>query len=120
MGALNDLAFLLIIYFLVIAGFNTNKGFLLNLPVKDKPRVVQQEDLLKFRLGETGELWFNEKTLSKGELQELLKESLTLHPNVTVLLRIAPETPYQSFVDMVQVIRSYKVENFSFSMESSG
>ena len=31
-GPLNDLSFLLIIFFIVIAGFNVNKGFLLNLP----------------------------------------------------------------------------------------
>ena len=36
-GALNDLSFLLIIFFIVIAGFNVNKGFLLNLPSKEKP-----------------------------------------------------------------------------------
>ena len=35
-GSLNDLSFLLIIFFIVIAGFNVNKGFLLNLPSKEK------------------------------------------------------------------------------------
>ena len=49
-GALNDLSFLLIIFFIVIAGFNVNKGFLLNLPSKEKPLIVNNEDIIKCSL----------------------------------------------------------------------
>jgi biopolymer transport protein ExbD len=39
-GASSDIAFLLIIYFIVIAGFNINNGFLMNLPEKNSTRFI--------------------------------------------------------------------------------
>jgi biopolymer transport protein ExbD len=116
MGALNDLSFLLIIYFLVIAGFNTNKGFLVNLPSKEKPRIVQKEDLLKLNLTASGDLVFQEKSLNGEDLDELLEVNLRVHPNLTVALLIDPDVPYQRFVDTLYTIRIRKIENFSFIM----
>ena len=119
MGALNDLSFLLIIYFLVIAGFNTNMGFLINLPSKEKPRIVQKEDLLKLNLTASGDLFFLDEPLNEDALDELLKENLKVHPNLTVALSIHPDVPYQRFVDTLHIIRVQKVENFSFIMQES-
>jgi len=117
MGALNDLSFLLIIYFLVIAGFNTNFGFLLNLPSMDKPVIVQKDDLIKLFLKSDGSIEYSEKLISQEEVEHLIVENIKVHPNLTVLLTIDPETKYQSFVDAMEVIRKLKVENFSFSMK---
>jgi len=115
MGALNDLSFLLIIYFLVIAGFNTNRGFLLNLPSREKPRIVQKDDLLRLSLSREGELLFEGEGLSEEALDTLLAQNLAAHPNMTVFLSLDPDVPYQRFVDTVHVIRERRVENFSFS-----
>jgi biopolymer transport protein ExbD len=116
MGALNDLSFLLIIYFLVIAGFNTNRGFLLNLPSRDKPRIVQKEDLLKLALSREGEISLNGEPVTGEELDALLTQNLKAHPNMTVFLSLDPEVPYQKFVDAIGTIREKRVENFSFAM----
>ncbi len=120
MGALNDLSFLLIIYFLVIAGFNTNMGFLVNLPSREKPRVVQKEDLLKLTLTASGDLIMGEEILDAGTLDEVIRENLKVHPNLTVALVIDPDVPYQRFVDTLHIIRIRKVENFSFVMAEPG
>lgn len=120
MGALNDLSFLLIIYFLVIAGFNTNMGFLLNLPSREKPRIVQKEDLLKLTLNRRGDLLFREESIRGEELDKLIRENLKVHPNLTVALSIDPDVPYQRFVDILHIIRMDKVENFSFVMAGTG
>ena len=117
MGALNDLSFLLIIYFLVIAGFNTNFGFLLNLPSHDKPLIVQKEDLIRLNLISSGDLYYKEEILLMSDLELLLSENIKVHPNLTVALSIDPETAYQSFVETIEVIRKEDVENFSFVMK---
>ena len=46
-GALSDLAFLLIIFFIVIAVFNINSGFLLGLPQRNSVTTVQSDDLMR-------------------------------------------------------------------------
>nr|WP_230391439.1 MULTISPECIES: biopolymer transporter ExbD [unclassified Oceanispirochaeta] len=120
MAALNDLSFLLIIYFLVIAGFNTNFGFLLNLPSTDKPLIIQREDLLKVSLDASGALYYGEQVLNGEDLEVLVTENLKSHPNLTLSLKIHPETEYQNFVSTIELIRKLKVENFSFSTMKEG
>ena len=118
-GALNDLSFLLIIFFIVIAGFNVNKGFLLNLPVKDKPRIVKTDDLMKCRLTPDGSIFMDDKSLSLEELRTDVSEKKAEWPNMTFLLMISPETEYQHVVDIIYEIKQLKIENFSFRMEES-
>lgn len=115
-GSLNDLSFLLIIFFIVIAGFNVNKGFLLNLPSKDKPIVVNTQDILKCSLAADGKLFLNGKEIEVEELAKTVSEKLVTWPNMTFLLTIDPDASYQNVVDVISVIRKLKVENFSFRM----
>ena len=118
-GALNDLSFLLIIFFIVIAGFNVNKGFLLNLSVKDKPRIVKTDDLMKCRLTADGNILVDNRQLSLDELRTSIQEKKAEWPNMTFLLLIDSETEYQKVVDIIYEIKQQKVENFSFRMEDS-
>ena len=118
-GSLNDLSFLLIIFFIVIAGFNVNKGFLLNLPSKEKPILVNNEDILKCTLSAEGKLSLDGKEIALEELSEKIQWKLKNFPDMTFLLTINPETPYQRVVEVISTIRQLEVENFSFRMEDS-
>lgn len=116
-GSLNDLSFLLIIFFIVIAGFNVNKGFLLNLPSKEKPIVVNTEDILRCSLSKTGSVIMDGKEIQPDELSGIIETKLKAWPNMTFLLSIDSECSYQNVVDVISTIRKLKVENFSFRME---
>ena len=113
-GSLNDLSFLLIIFFIVIA------GFLLNLPSKEKPIVVNTEDILKCSLLEDGRILIEGNEVAIEELSQKVTAKLQKWPNLTFLLTISPDAHYQSVVDVISMIRKLKVENFSFRMENAG
>ena len=119
-GSLNDLSFLLIIFFIVIAGFNVNKGFLLNLPSKEKPIVVNTEDILKCSLLADGRILIEGNEVAIEELSQKVTAKLQKWPNMKFLLTISPDAHYQSVVDVISTIRRLKVENFSFRMENAG
>jgi biopolymer transport protein ExbD len=115
-SASSDIAFLLIIYFIVIAGFNVNQGFLLNLPAKDSTRLVQKEDLLRYYLDARGDL------VREGKVQEFsaarveIGSALAGRPNLALLLTVDPRTPWQKVVSFVELAQDLEVESFSFVM----
>ena len=115
-GALSDLAFLLIIFFIVIAVFNINKGFLLGLPQKKSTKIVNVEDIIKITLYENGKLFYKDEEIALSNLSDMVKEKLEVRPNMTFLLKIAPEAKYQDVVSTVDTILQLNVDNFSFSM----
>jgi len=96
-----------------------NKGFLLNLPVKDKPRIVKTDDLMKCRLTASGSILVDDKSLTLDELRTAVSEKKSEWPNMTFLLLIDANTEYQHVVDIIYEIKQQKIENFSFRLEDS-
>lgn len=115
-GSMNDLSFLLIIFFIVIASFAINKGFVLNLPDKNTPVMVLTDELVRCTLCEDGSLVFNGDPITMDQLESSIKAKQAKYPNMTFLLEIEPDTRYQLVVDVIDQIRNMEVENFSFKM----
>jgi biopolymer transport protein ExbD len=118
-SALSDMAFLLIIYFIVIAGFNINRGFLLNLPQKDSVRMVRKDELLRFRLDGEGTLFFEDSAIDRDRAEARIRTAVAANPNLAVMLGVAAETPWQNVVSFVDLAQKLAVDSFSFSLENS-
>ncbi|HNQ97319.1 MAG TPA: biopolymer transporter ExbD [Treponemataceae bacterium] len=115
-GTLNDLSFLLIIFFIVIAGFNVNKGFLMTLPDKERPRIVQTDELMRCVLDAEGTLLVDGQAVTMEELDSKAQEMKGKYPNMTFLLTIHPDAPYRQVIGVIHEIRALDIENFSFKM----
>jgi biopolymer transport protein ExbD len=116
-SASSDIAFLLIIYFIVIAGFNINKGFLMNLPAKDSTRLILKEDLLRFELDDFGYILYRGEVLSAPEAEQAIRSAVSANPNVAVLLTVSPGAPWQQVVSFVELAQRLSIDSFSFTMK---
>ena len=115
-GALSDIAFLLIIFFIVIAVFNINSGFILGLSKKNSIRIVNTQDIIKIDLQANGTILINKNPVTIPVMEENISANLQHHPNMTVLLKVHPEVLYQSVVSIIEIVRKLEVDNFSFAM----
>jgi biopolymer transport protein ExbD len=118
-SASSDIAFLLIIYFIVIAGFNVNKGFLVTLPAKNSQRLIQKDELLRFNLDSGGGLIFRGEPCDFALAEREIRSGLAEHPNLAVLLTVDPQTPWQKVVSFVELAQDLRVDSFSFVMGES-
>ncbi|MDR0316619.1 MAG: biopolymer transporter ExbD [Treponema sp.] len=116
-SASSDMAFLLIIYFLVIAGFNVNTGFLMNLPGKDSARLILKDDLIRFEIDGEGNIRHEAETISIGAAEKLISSARGANPNLAVMLSIDPQTQWQPIVSFVELVQDLKIDSFSFSMK---
>jgi biopolymer transport protein ExbD len=116
-SASSDIAFLLIIYFIVIAGFNINKGFLMNLTAKDSTRLILKEDLLRFELDGFGHILYRGETLSAAEAEGTISSAVSANPNIAVLLTVSPYAPWQEVVSFVELAQKLSIDSFSFTMK---
>jgi biopolymer transport protein ExbD len=116
-SASSDIAFLLIIYFIVIAGFNINKGFLINLPAKDSTRLILKDDLLRFEMDGEGNLNHEEQVIDIKAAERLIAAVQAANPNVAVMLSIDPQAKWQRVVSFVELAQDLKIDSFSFSMK---
>ena len=115
--AASDLAFLLIIYFLVIAGFNISKGFIVNLPAKDSARLILKDDLLRFEMNQAGEILYGSEVLSIQIAGALIQSVQKENPNVAVIITIDSKAKWQNVVSFVELAQDLQIDSFSFSMK---
>ena len=116
-SASSDIAFLLIIYFIVIAGFNINKGFLINLPAKDSTRLILKDDLLRFEMDGEGNINHEEQVIDIKAAEKLIASVQADNPDVAVMLSIDPQAKWQRVVSFVELAQDLKIDSFSFAMK---
>ena len=114
--AASDLAFLLIIYFLVIAGFNVASGFVVTLPAKDSTRFILSEDLLRFEMNARGDIIHSGNPISLSSIRDLILTTRADNPEVAVILTIDRHARWQNIVSFVELAQDLNIESFSFSM----
>ena len=115
--AASDMAFLLIIYFLVIAGFNLSTGFLMNLPAKNSTRLILREDLLRFELNDKNEIIHNGEEINISDARRIIGSAQAANPDIAVILTINKNVIWQRVVSFVEVAQDLKIDAFSFSMQ---
>ena len=113
----SDVAFLLIIYFIVIAGFNINKGFLINLPSKDSTRLILRDELVRFEMDEEGRIIHEEEVININDAQKLISNEQAQNPNIAVIITINGKAHWQNVVSFVEMAQDLKIDSFSFSMK---
>jgi biopolymer transport protein ExbD len=116
-SAASDVAFLLIIYFLVIAGFNINQGFLMNLPAKDSTRLILRDELMRFEMDSSGAIFYNGEKLEFSQTEREIGMAIAAHPNLAVVLSIDGKAPWQQVVYFVELAQKLKVDSFSFNIK---
>jgi len=115
-GALSDLAFLLIVFFIVIAVFTVNQGFMLGLPQKSSTKIVHVDDIIKVNLNENNELFYDDKKVTLSEIEDIIAKKMKDRPDMTFLLKIHPDAYYQYVIDVLNIVEKLNIKTFSFSM----
>jgi len=116
-SASSDIAFLLIIYFIVIAGFNVNKGFLMNLPAKDSSRLILKDDLLRFEMDTNGNVVYEGNVIETPGAKTLIQTAQRNNPDIAVIITIDGQAHWQNVVNFVELAQDMKIDSFSFSMK---
>ncbi len=116
-SASSDIAFLLIIYFIVIAGFNVNKGFLMNLPAKDSSRLILRDDLLRFEMDTKGNVVYEGEVIQIPRAKSIIQTAQKENPEIAVIITIDGQAHWQNVVNFVELAQDMKIESFSFAMK---
>lgn len=111
-ASMADIAFLLIIFFMVTAIFSLKEGLSLILPgLQAETKVVLKEDLLTIRINEQGEISIDGKKVILTEIKDLIRKRLQERKRLFVLFEIHPECRYEVVVDLLDEVRRANVYN---------
>jgi biopolymer transport protein ExbD len=100
-----DIAFLLIIFFLVTTSMSHDKGLGLTLPPSGSTTRVPSRNITKVWINTLGEIAHDEEIVSFGELENRIKTMTDENPALIVSIKTAPGAKYEVFVNVVDTIK---------------
>ena len=110
-SSMADIAFLLIIYFMVTASFAAVRGLDFALPKDDdSPPIVEKEDSVLIEIQPDGQYVVDQTPMQLGEIFDYLKPKLEANPKKPVILRPQPSSNYGYMVKVFDALRHIKIK----------
>jgi len=117
LASMSDIAFLLIIFFMVTSVFTLRDGLHLALPdTSKKPVLVASKNVVTVALKESGEITWNDGPVDEASFEVKLRDSLAENPKLTVLLKVPAKTPYHRSVTVIDRVRSAGINRLTLRM----
>lgn len=108
-ASMADIAFLLIIYFMVTTTFAATRGLDFSLPQEeDRPPMIEKEEAVLIEIQPGGALIVDQKPMELSEILDYLKPKLERNPKKPVIIRPQQATQYGYMVDVFDELRQAK------------
>ena len=109
LASLADIAFLLLIFFLVTTTINVDKGIGLTLPAGEKIPILPK-NISSLLINQEGEILLDNKLVQIDEINRLVRQRLTDNPILIISVKTDKQTKYGIFI---QVLDELKIANAS-------
>lgn len=100
-----DIAFLLIIYFMVTTVFSATRGLDFALPKEEPATDVKAEESVEIKINPDCSLLVDGKPMLLDQILNYLKPKLERNPEKPVIIHPLPEAPYRCMVDVFDELR---------------
>jgi biopolymer transport protein ExbD len=110
-SSMADIAFLLIVYFMVTTTFAATRGLDFALPKDDEtPPIVEKEESVLIEIRPTGDVIVDQEPKELGDIFDYLKPKLERNPKKPVIIKPDPEAPYGKMVAVFDTLRRIKIQ----------
>jgi biopolymer transport protein ExbD len=121
-SSMADIAFLLLIFFLVTTVFPKDKGLAIVLPEQSEEVAVSQKNILHLiiqpngvvdvKRGESQQI----QQMRPAELEGLWRQEVATNPNMIAAVKTHPDAPYRFMVDVLDALHSANAERISLQI----
>ncbi len=119
-GAMTDISFLLIIFFLVTSVFISTQGILIKLPDQETtPRRLHPNEVISVEIISEGNYRIEEKTVSKKELAPLIALHARALKEPILVLGVSSDIIYEEVILILEIAKENGASSFSIQYQES-
>ena len=122
MASTADIAFLLLIFFLVTTVFPKDKGLAIILPEQSEEVQVSQKNILHLVIQPSGVVDVKRgesqqvQQMRAQEIEGLWRQEVAANPNLIAAVKTHPDAPYKFMVDVLDALHSANAERISLQI----
>lgn len=121
-SSMADIAFLLLIFFLVTTTFPKDKGLAMLLPESESEVEVSQRNILHIIITPTGAVNIRrgesqqEQTVRPEDVESIWRQDVAENENLIAAVKTDPNAPYRFMIDVLDALQSAGAERISLQL----
>lgn len=119
MASLADIAFLLLIFFLVTTTIDVDRGIGLSLPAKGEETEVRTKNITNLLINIQGEVLLDNENIAINEIARRIEQKIQENPNLIVSVKTDRETKYDVFIQVLDELKLAKATRISIAEPES-
>lgn len=111
-----DIAFLLIIFFMVGTTFRAAQGLKVVLPnAMSTERILKKRNAQSLWIDKTGKVSVNDNLVTIPAVTPVLSEKMVENPDLVVVLQVDKEVPYGYVTDVLEALKAARALKVTFA-----
>lgn len=107
-ASMADIAFLLIIFFMVTTVFSATKGLEFKLPKEEDIPDIERQEAVYIKVNPNSSITVDGKPMEIDDILPYLQPKLVNWPDKPIILHTDPEAPYSAMVNVYDVLKRGK------------
>ena len=114
-SSLADIAFLLLVFFLVTTTIDMDKGLSLVLPAPGEEKEIPKENISNLLINAAGKIMLDEEPIAMAEIRASVKRKMSKNPNLIFSIKTDRQTDYQVFVSVLDQLKMANATRISIA-----
>ena len=118
-ASMADIAFLLIVFFMLTAVFATTEGLQFQFPEDDPTQLdVQPEEAIHIKINGDGNYVVDRTPMTEAEMGGYVQMKMEQTPQKPVIIQTNGEAPYFVMIDILDLLKYLEVQNISIPTQT--
>jgi len=114
-SSMADIAFLLLVFFLVTTTISMDKGISLVLPSEGNELEVNRKNIVNILMNESGKVLLDDKPTKVNTIKGIVEKKLSSNPNLIFSVQTHPRTKYQDYLKVLDQLKEAKATKISIA-----
>ena len=114
-SSMADIAFLLLVFFLVTTTISMDKGISLVLPAEGNELEVNKNNIVNILVNESGKVLIDDKPILIKNMAGLIEKLIGKNPNLIFSVQTHPLTKYQVYIKVLDQLKLAKASKISIA-----
>ena len=114
-SSMADIAFLLLIFFLVTTTISMDKGINIILPAEGSEKEVDKNNLVNITMNDQGKILVDDTPKLMSEIKLLAEKRIAANPKIIFSVSTHERTKYQNYVSLLDELKKAKATKISIA-----
>ena len=114
-SSMADIAFLLLVFFLVTTTISMDKGISLILPSEGNELEVNKKNIVNILVNESGKVLLDDKPTQIKSIQGIAERKIASNSNIIFSVQTHPRTKFQIYIKVLDQLKAAKASKISIA-----